>query len=557
MKKIYLALVLGILLISVVSAVEVSNCCEKTITGAWCQNADASECDSSFRSVPTSCEATSYCKMGCCYNSQEGTCMENTPQKVCEEGDGVWAENAECDIPQCSLGCCLIGDQAAFVTQTRCKRLSSLYGLEINFRKDIQNEMQCIASATSDVKGACVYEEDYARTCKFITKRECIEMGASITGEDSSVEFHEGYLCSAETLATNCGPTEETTCVEGKDEVYFVDSCGNIANIYDASKINDKEYWTKIYDKTESCGYAQGDGNPDSETCGNCDYYLGSTCKKYERGQDSRPKYGDYICRDLACEYKGVEYQHGETWCANAAGTDENLPGSRYFRMVCYNNEVSVEPCADFRQEICIQSSVNGFKSAACAVNMWQDCTLQDNQDDCENTDRRDCQWLEGIMLNTGLDEEEESRFTGAFLGIGSDDGDEEGEECEENSDCAEGLYCKEGFCAVKAACVPAYAPGFDFWEAGSEAEIICAQASTTCIVTYEKGLIGSKKCKENCECLSEEWEMTMNEACVALGDCGISTNYLGIEGFNKAGNTKKSVSKDDDKTDEDDKNEK
>ena len=40
--------------------------------------------------------------------------------------------------------------------------------------------------------------------------------------------------------------TKETTCIEGKDEVYFKDSCGNIANIYDSSKINDKGYWNKV-----------------------------------------------------------------------------------------------------------------------------------------------------------------------------------------------------------------------------------------------------------------------------------------------------------------------
>ena len=366
-NKLILGIVLLIFLIGIISAVEVSYCCEKTKVetdgsgGAWCQNAPKDKCDNNFRKAPTSCEATSYCKLGCCYDSQEGTCMKNTPQRKCQEKGGIWEDNAQCNIPQCSLGCCLIGDQAAFVTQTRCKKLSSLYGLEINFRTDIENEIQCIASVTSDTKGACVFEKEFERTCLLLTKRECQE----IKDKYSNVKFHEGYLCSADELATNCGPTRQTTCVEGKDEVYFVDSCGNLANIYDASKIKNKEYWTKIYGKAESCGYNNANGNANSASCGNCDYFLGSTCKSFKRGETAKPQYGDYICKDLSCEYKGKKYKHGETWCADSKGGKNNLPGSRHFRLVCYNGEVTVEPCADFRQEICIQSEVNGFKAVS------------------------------------------------------------------------------------------------------------------------------------------------------------------------------------------------
>src|SRR3989344_4357673 len=175
------------------SASQVSYCCEKTKTGAWCQNAPQSECDTAFRSVPTSCEATSYCKLGCCYDSQEGTCMRNTPQKVCNDNNGIWAgESATCEIPQCQLGCCLIGDQAAFVSQIRCKNLSALYGLETNYRTDITSEAECIASATSDVKGACVFEKDFEKTCKFITQKDCATLGSG--GGNSSTDFREGYL---------------------------------------------------------------------------------------------------------------------------------------------------------------------------------------------------------------------------------------------------------------------------------------------------------------------------------------------------------------------------
>ncbi len=503
-KKIFIFIILGIFLISIlsfISAVETSYCCEKTTAGAWCQNTKQENCDVKYQKAATSCESTSYCKLGTCYDSQEGTCMENSPAKVCNEEGGVWAEGKPDNLPQCKLGCCLVGNQAAYVTQTRCKRLSSLYSLEINFRTDISNEVECIASASSEVKGACVFEREFEKTCEFLTKKECSEMKSTTTTTTESggflglfsskknittstsaeTSFHEGYLCSSDELGANCGPTEQTTCIEGRDEVYFKDSCGNIANVYDSSKIKDKSYWNKVIGKAESCG--SGKSNANSQTCGNCDYFLGSTCKAYKSSEDKkRPTYGDNICRDLSCSYEGKTYQHGETWCADSKGVKNNLPGSRYFRLVCYNSEVSVEPCADFRQEICIQDEINGFKTAACRVNKWQDCNSQTAQKDCENEDRRDCKWIGENKAN------------------------------------------------IK--CVPKYSPGFDFWETGNDAESLCQSASTQCIVEYEKGLTGGKKCVENCECIGQGWQNQMNQLCISLGDCGSKTNYIGVQGY-------------------------
>lgn len=464
---------LSIFLISIVSAEGFTHCCEKTTSGAWCQNAELNECNENFRTTPTSCEATSYCSLGTCIDSQEGTCMENTPEIVCQENEGVWKQGKPEEIPQCQLGCCLVGDQAAFVSQTRCKRLSSLYGLETDFRNNIGSEAECIASATSESKGACVFEKEFERTCLFITQKECSIMSGVET------EFHLGFLCSDESLSTNCGPTKETTCVEGKDETYFLDSCGNLANIYDASRLNDKVYWSKIIGKDEACNF--GLSNADSTTCGNCDYFLGSTCKEFKREEDrARPNQGDNICRDLSCEFEGREYQHGETWCAKSKGIKNNLPGSRAFRMVCYNGDVTVEPCADFRQETCLEATIGEFRTASCVVNKWQDCFSQSDSQDCLNSDRRDCLWIED-------------------------------------------------------KCFPKFSPGFNFWGSG-KSESMCNQANAECIVKYEKKgfLGGEEKCIENCECLENGWEEKMNQQCVAIGDCGGKTNYLGVQGYNK-----------------------
>jgi len=540
-KTLVIALTL-IILISIrfiSSQGETSYCCEKTTYGAWCQNEPVEKCDTGFRKAPTSCEATAYCKKGTCYNSIDGVCLPNVPEKVCQDSDGIWKDTKPEDIPQCQLGCCLIGEQAAFVTQTKCKSLAGLYGLEISYRTDIQNEVECIMSASPDVKGACVIDNGLERTCKFLAKKECQALQTNNEGaggffgfgnneSETEIEFHEGYLCTSETLTTNCAPTEKTTCVEGKDEVYFVDSCGNLANIYDAVKINDPAYWDKIvgYDKTCTLSYNQNGQPTNSRVCGNCDYYSGSTCKS--AGRSDNPEYGNNICKYLGCEYdtdgngkidNDEKYNHGETWCADSKGTSqivvnsledhtplsktyektsENIPGSRYFRMVCYNNEVSIEPCADFRQEICMQSEVNGFSTAACKVNMWQDCVAQDNEDDCTNIDKRDCKWIKKVT-NVKI------------LGIS---GQIESE--------------------ISEKCVPNYAPGFDFWQEG-DAQGICALANAQCQVKYEKKLGGSWECVDNCECLKGgvDWEGNKIEFCQSLGDCGFKTNYLGDDGYN------------------------
>ncbi len=493
-----------------VSAVgEITYCCERTTTGAWCQNSPPAECADGFRKAPTSCESTSYCRLGTCVDSQEGICLENTPQKVCQDNSGVWVDGKPEDIPQCQLGCCFVGENAAFVTQTRCKRLASVYGVETNFRTDIQNEAACIASAFPSVKGACVLDDGFQRNCRLLTRAECQELEAGST--NSNVEFHEGFLCSAESLGTTCGPTQKTTCVEDRDEVYFLDSCGNLANIYDSSKINNKEYWTTIKEKAESCN--PGAGNAGSAACGNCDYLLGSTCRAFERGNlqtPTRPSFGDFICADLSCKYQGKTYEHGETWCGSntKSGIDENLPGSENFRLVCYNGEVSVEQCDSFRGTVCLEDDIDGFSVAQCVANKWQDCAVIDNKKDCENTDKRDCLWLEGESVLR----DDKSKLLVL---------DEKGE-----------LVQGKGY--KGAACVPKYSPGFDFWNPEGEAEQLCMIASENCIVKFQKGLFtGGWDCKENCECLGKNWETERNNLCIALGDCGASKNYIGIEGFN------------------------
>ena len=408
-KKLILALnALLVLTIfsTLVLAAESTVCCERTkATSAngvlFCQNVPVSECDASSKQVPTSCESTSYCKPGVCYNSNEGTCLDNTPEIVCKANGGIWSQDS---VPQCELGCCVLGDQAAFVTLTRCKKLSSFFGLQTNYKKSIKTEVECILEVQNQEKGACIYEIDFEKTCRFTTREDCSSGANSTRGQ-----FFASKLCSAEELGTPCAPTRETMCVAGKDEVYFKDSCGNPANIYDSSKLEDKRYWSEVLDRSESCSSNSNTGNANSKSCGNCNYLQGTICRIAERG--NKPTYGNNICTDLNCEktQNGNSYKHGESWCVfEDAGTinkGTNAVGSRFYKHICINGEEVLEQCADFRQEECIEDKIEttfgDFSQAACRVNRWQDCTSQTEKIDCENTDRRDCIWKAGINFLT------------------------------------------------------------------------------------------------------------------------------------------------------------
>ena len=194
----------------------------------------------------------------------------------------------------------------------------------------------------------------------------------------------------------------------------------------------------------------------------------------------------------MNCEDEsGNERLHGESWCVNDDKTSNdgvNKVGERYFRQICMNGEIVTEACSDFRNEECIEGSIKTdkgeFSQAACRVNRWQDCIVQESQDKCENTDVRDCFWREGIEL-----------------GNSSDGG----------------------------TCLPENPPGLNFWE--EESLAYCSQANQQCVVKFEKGLFEGEECVDNCNCLTPEWERQQAEVCQSIGDCGPKLNWINVQG--------------------------
>lgn len=586
---------------------EITVCCEKTKSGLFCQDVPENECAGGAKAIPTSCDATALCKSGWCFDDVQGTCLDGVAQSVCNNEGGTWYDTKP---PACELGCCFLGDQASFVSLTRCKALSADYGIKTNFNTEFKDEPSCILAAGAQEKGACVFVKDFEKTCEFTTRGDCTAenmyntgqtvsntnssggtsplrvegltpapqtqntptenqntnnedanqqnnqnanqgsgnnapaTGNVITGrvvsgfENETVEFFPGKLCSAPELQTNCGLSKETICAPGKQEVYFKDTCGNAANIYDAGKVNDVRYWTDVVLKENSCGANAADGNVNSQSCGNCLYLAGSYCRE-KSSATATATYGDNICASLNCvDIDGEKRIHGESWCGNDVKFEDvgrNAVGSKYYRYQCNNGEIVIEPCAEFRQEECIENSLETplgkFSESACRVNRWQDCTAQRDAQTCLNTDRRDCLWLDGIeyilmgsVLSGGENGTSAINDKGSLTGIG-----------------------KRAKAAVKeagglkniprGACVPKNPPGLNFWSEG-EAKSVCSQANAACPVTKVKGLLGDDWEYADDEitqiCIKKETEIKRAQVCTAMGDCGLNINIVGQVGSNK-----------------------
>jgi len=480
-----------------VSASSVATCIE-TKDGKYCQEYDDSECNEKCKEkcIPATREKTSECKIGTCVDFDEGSCSI-APKLLCEKNNGKWHDNPNANIPECAKFCCSIGNTNVFVTERRCEVLASRLGVEKKIKKEIKSELGCWLLGKMREEGACILgkEADGKNICKFLTREEC---------DSKRGEFYPGYLCSNPELNTNCEKQKTAKCVEGKDELYWIDSCGNRENIYDANKARS---WNngKVLKKEESCLIGTMN-NPFANrgSCGNCDYILGSICGEKTENQKVSDETINYVCRDLSCvDEWGNKRAHGESWChyQSLTGVDAKTntsmdsPGSRHFVMSCVNGEVRIQPCADYRTEVCREARVDidgkKYSQASCSVNLAFECIKYNRE--------------------RGKTENEKKKFL---------------EKCEENPDC----FVKEtkisDFFKFEV-CAPKYPLGFNLETNPSVAQLSCGLATQKCKVMEVKEIDGWE-CKANCDCLTEEFARKMNQLCISLGDCGGEANYLG-----------------------------
>jgi hypothetical protein len=509
-------------------------CCLETTSGGTCLDIlqlDDDLCSSEI--IPSSCSQVSECQTGCCYDASGGSCTLNAPKSSCEANGGNWSNGPECTISQCNIGCCILGSQAIPSTTRECTLLSAEHG----FNKDFQpmdSSGYCEVYTNPLAKGACVSDSgDYSgeKNCIFTEKGIC----------DS--EFHEGLLCTSPGLGTLCVPSKETSCIEGKDQIYFLDSCGNQANVYDSSKIDDDSYWDRIIDLKASCSSPSAD-------CGNCDYATGSICSP-KNVTDIQPTHGDNVCLDLNCDNGRI---HGESWCVYDYNTNKIAPvGSRSFMAKCLEGETYLEGCADFNQEICIQGESGGTSFSRCYPNDWRSCINANGKGDYDEVQEGCDELPQCQMFNDyfGTENLKES-LDGFFAGFNPDlPNKNQGASGDVGSGSNENI----------PFCVPKYTPGFQFWSSGlstdssigtggsaSETSTICSLGSFVCVSQM------SRECTlASCDSWEDEanWECNvngetstiktidlpklmaaMNERCRALGSCGTNIGIDGNLGF-------------------------
>ena len=295
--------------------------CLKDKNGSICQQYPSSECDSKCNStcIPATRENVLQCKLGTCYDGVEGTCQTGSPKATCESSAGQWFDDPNGNVAQCARGCCILGQQTAFVTDRQCTSMASSRGFEKEFKPEVKTELQCLVLARSQEEGACVFSALSPidkNNCKFTTKASCLQQNG---------DFIAGYLCSAVELNTRCEKQATTSCVEGLDEVYWFDSCGNKENIYSTNKV---QSWNsgKVLSKNESCSIGTASNKLSNKaTCGNCNYLTGSRCGLKTTSEKLADGSQNVVCRDLRCtDSTGKVRENGESWCAyqGAIGVD-------------------------------------------------------------------------------------------------------------------------------------------------------------------------------------------------------------------------------------------
>ena len=544
-------------------------CCEQTDNGASCQDiANAANCDDNYQiSENLACSSTTFCSAGTCVDRTRGECRPSNRIECDPNLGGYFYEQPIEEITECQKICCIINGPD-YIEKVTCNSIGSEYNVQPEIIEGLSAQ-ECYALEDADVLGSCVIQNELGRDCKMKTKSDC-------TGE-----FHKGILCTAQELGTRCLPSTTTACEPGKSEVYFKDTCGNTANIYDSSKIEpvNWDYWTylkSIHDE-ELCG--EDNGNLNSNNCGLCSYDKSTTC-----GIGNNADYGDYICRDIGCvtgdladnfkdsnNFWGNYPKNGDSWCIDSFGEISNIndfenavPGQTSFRASCFMGEIQIQLGDQYRNKLCASQKNEDTKKVNSIFfpNRWQDCIFQNNTDDCLNIDKRNCKVLEGANLRN-VDKNYD------FI----------------NSDTDKN---------ITASCIPKYKPGLNFWEPkldinsqgpGEErsSENVCNIGYSACGAAYSgeyedlvtdwewdaynldcvrqkdcmnkdpSAIVGSsdmEKCIESCGkslCYGNEksddvpknpvvknsWINPLKNLCVNIGDCGVQENYQGKIGYN------------------------
>jgi len=380
----------------------------------------------------------SFVSAGCCFDSSNGLCTLYADSSGCSTFGGEYFSSQTCNVNKCTLGCCQLGQQTEYVTQRQCEIDSSTYGFTTAWSQIGRNE--CNTLSNTQAEGACVIGE-YADVCTYTTAGECAGV------------FHSNTNCIDLGI---CEATSDNVCY--KEDVYYKDSCGNIAN------------------KKEDCSY---DG--------------GTIC--------TEKSYRDAYCRNLNC---AGGKKNGDSWCVDLFGnggvnvkTPEQMGwdidrgwskseppvGSRYFTQTCLDGVIITTGCADFRSETC-ESGENSI-GAECKKNDWNICAEANSEEADASTgskvDESACDSEYCNIFTTKVEPTAGSTFTIAGGEVTVNTGANAGS----NEKAVADLHLE--------MCVPNVKGGLQFYKSAttssssSSKESICSQGSYKAAVTFHR----------------------------------------------------------------------
>lgn len=326
-------------------------CCEKTKSGEFCTLASASDCDQNFNTAAvSSCSQASFCRPVCCIDNSEGTCYANTPFSTCyNQVNTTYDSNVpSCDsrvVAACRLGCCNIGGAYSLKTEQQCsveaEKNPTYFAGQQYFDPAVTNEYDCLQKGRSQEEGCCLALEG---TCSFESRDQCATSSRNIV-KSGDPGFYKNTYCSDDSLSCSCTSHAKKGCIEGSDDVYWFDSCGNKEAIAEDCDLDSK---------LTVCGL---------NNAGN-----------------------DYVCKTANCVNPKVYphspntnvsvRKHSESWCVyeGAVGSFLDRPGTKHYRATCSRGIEQIEECRDFREEICVEATVGSsdlgnFSEAQCLYN--------------------------------------------------------------------------------------------------------------------------------------------------------------------------------------------
>jgi len=478
-------------------------CCEKTTTGAYCidnrmnPSLTRNNCAPGKLIDGVRCSQASSCQTGCCIGNNQ--CSRQTTEAACTDVNGQFISGdsfcTSAQASQCRLGCCILPNSYTMKTLQQCNQESSALNLPTQWNPSL-SELQCANLATTNTftYGCCVLGSgSSANDFRFTTSQQC-----------GNGQFYSNTYCS-DVPNTLCTRKFRTGCIENKNEVYWLDSCGNPENIYGT-------------DSNPNCN--PNNANIANTNCGYCSYDKGSICGQASSSFKSslpsslRNKV-NHMCISLNCPvtydnpavpWDGGQKTNLQSWCEydGVIGDRKDLVGSGYRYNYCYKGKEYVEECNNIdgipRSNVCVQNALTNPTEAYCKPSPSPAC-LYCNSDNVDNNE-------ECCSLNAGCDWQS---FRSSVRRSGWGDSSE-----------------KQivGFCAPK-------------YTLNLEKSIPTESAfKIECNEIFRNPAIGGRYCIANCYCNSPSFITTLYNVCNSLGDYGLKYNIVGKEyaGFTFSG---------------------